>query len=223
MRGPQPATEPGRRKRRAWDAHNPGNAALREEVAVAALRAAGPGLAGPRDVLDAGCGTGWWLRRLGAAGVARERLHGIELLVERARAASGAADVRVGDVRDLPYEDGRFGAVFLFTVLSSLPDARGVDAAVREAWRVLAPSGTLVIWEPRVPTPNRGTRLITSRAVEAAARAQAERHSLTLLPPLARRLGAAAPRWYPRLTRVPLLRTHRLLVLRKGLSPSSAG
>ena len=210
-----PLTEPGPRKRRAWDARNPGNAALREEVARAALSAVEPELRGGRELLDAGCGMGWWLRRLGAAGVARERLHGIELLEPRVRKASGAGIVRAGDVRALPYEDGRFGAVFLFTVLSSLPDARSVETAVREAWRVLAPGGALVIWEPRVPTPNRGTRLIAVRAVEAAAGAPAHCTTLTLLPPLARRLGRAAPRWYPRLARVPALRTHRLLVLRR--------
>jgi hypothetical protein len=80
---------------------------------------------------------------------------------------------------------------------------------------VLAPAGALVIWEPRIPTPNGATRLITPRAVESATGAAAERHSLTLLPALARRLGRAAPRWYPRLARVPLLRSHRLLVLRR--------
>src|SRR4051794_16613522 len=101
-----------------WGLENPGNRAIREELA-AALLASTPaaGL-----LLDAGCGSGWWLARLAAAGCAPERLHGIDLLAERVaagRAACPDADVRQGDVTALPYEDGCFTGVFLVTVLSS--------------------------------------------------------------------------------------------------------
>lgn len=215
MRSHGPAARPRPRKLRAWDAGNPGNGSIRDELSAVVLRAAAGPLARGDDLLDAGCGTGWWLRRLAATGIEPARLHGIDLREERVKSASDAGLVRTGDVRALPYEDGRFGAVFMFTVLSSLPDVDGVAAAVREAWRVLAPAGALVVWEPRVPTPNRATRLITARAVEAAAGAPAERRTLTLLPPLARRLGSSTPRWYPRLARLRPLRTHQLIVVRR--------
>jgi SAM-dependent methyltransferase len=195
-----------------WGLANPGNRAIREELA-AALLAAAPAH-GP--LLDAGCGTGWWLARLAAAGTPAERLHGIELLPERvaaARAACPAAEIRRGDVTALPYADGRFAAVFLVTVLSSLGGCGAVAAATAEAWRVLGPGGRLVVWEPRVPTPgNRVTRLVRPAQLEAVTGVRARRRSLTLAPPLARRLRPGA---YARLARVPALRTHRLLVLER--------
>ncbi len=172
------------RKRRAWDAANPGNAAIRDQLADTALAAIG-GAEG--DLLDAGCGTGWWLARLRASGVAAERLHGLDVLAARAEAAAAAvpgADVRTGDVRALPYEDGRFAAVFLFTVLSSLAGQSDVAAAVAEARRVLAPGGALVVWEPRVPNPlNRHTRLVRARELGPGV----ESRTLTPLPWLIRR------------------------------------
>jgi ubiquinone/menaquinone biosynthesis C-methylase UbiE len=198
------------RAARKWSAANPGNRAIRHEL-TGAMLALVPGAAAPgARVLDAGCGTGWWLRALADCGAAD--LHGIDVdagRVAAARAAVPGADVRVGDVRALPYGDGRFDAVFLLTVLSSLP---ATSAAMREALRVLAPGGRLVIWEPRVPTPNRATRLVRRRELRAVAGPPSAEVALTLLPPLARRLGRATDRLYHPLARVPLLRTHRLLV-----------
>jgi ubiquinone/menaquinone biosynthesis C-methylase UbiE len=201
--------------RRAWDLSRPGNAAIREELATALLDAATPALHGGRDLLDAGCGTGWWLERLLLAGAEPRRLHGLERDATRVgaarRRATGVAVVE-GDVRALPYPDGRFGAVFLVTVLSSL-DRSDVPAAVREAWRVLAPGGRLVVWEPRVPTPlNRATHLVRLGAIAAVTGVEPRTRSITLAPPVARRLGAGAPRWYPRLAAVRPLRTHRLAI-----------
>jgi SAM-dependent methyltransferase len=196
---------------RDWSARNPGNRAIREELAVAALAAAAPIAAGPpgRAFLDAGCGTGWFLERLAAEGA--EDLHGVDLLTERVAAAAArvpSARVERADVGELPYGDGRFAAVFLFTVLSSLPDRASVRAAVAEAWRV---GERVIVWEPRVPTPrNRATRLVRLADHEAATGVRPQTHSLTLLPPLARRLG---PRAYARLAAVPALRTHRLASL----------
>ena len=196
---------------RRWAAENPGNQAIRAELAAAALRAAEPALRGGGSVLDAGCGTGWWLARLLEAGVAAERLHGIDRDAGRVAAAARrapGAQVAEGDVRALPYADGAFAAVFLLTVLSSVD---GAARAAAEAWRVLAAGGLLVVWEPRVPNPlNRATRLVRARDLGLGAPRSSA--SITLLPGLARRLGRHTAAWYPRLARVPALRTHGLTV-----------
>jgi SAM-dependent methyltransferase len=207
------------RKQRAWAAGNPGKAAIRDELAAAALAAIGPELSGGEELLDAGCGIGWWLRQLVAAGVAPERLHGVGLLEDRARRAAeavAAATVVAGDLRALPYRDGRFTAVFVLTVLSSISDRDDALAATAEAWRVLASGGVLVVWEPRVSTPgNRATRLVRASDLAAATDVAPAGRTLTLLPPLARRLGRRTSTWYPRLARVPAVRTHRLHILRR--------
>jgi ubiquinone/menaquinone biosynthesis C-methylase UbiE len=201
---------PSARKRHAWSAANLGNQAIRRELVAAVLALFPSALAPGARLLDAGCGSGWWLRELAERGAAR--LHGVDLSPERVEAAAAAvpvADVRVGDVRALPFGDGSFDGLFLFTVLSSLPSTA---TALREALRVLASGGRLVIWEPRLPTANRDTRLVTRAELRAVAGPPAAERSLTLLPPLARRLGRATERLYEPLARLAPLRTHRLTV-----------
>jgi SAM-dependent methyltransferase len=210
------------RKATAWAADNPGNRAIREEVAAVivpfALATAGP-------VLDAGCGTGWWLGRLAAAGVSSDRLWGVDVLPQRSAAATKSAPgarLRTADIRTLPFADGHFELVVLLTVLSSLCSADDVRRALHEAARVTAPGGRVVIWEPRVPTLNRATRLVRHSEVSAALGPGVSSRSITLLPPLARRLGRATPALYPALARIPLLRSHRLMEWRRPTASTSA-
>jgi SAM-dependent methyltransferase len=214
------------RKQRAWRAENPGNVAMREEVRLRLLQLAGPwvfGEGGPPDadgvishsdrlVLDAGCGSGWWLQALAQAGVAPKRLVGVDLLEERVHTAQErvlGARVLQGDVRDLPLPDGSCALVLLFTVLSAMGGRHEVRRALIEVRRVLAPGGAVVIWEPRVWSPNTHTRLIHLRELRDGLGGEVTARSVTLLPPLARRAG----RWYAPLARVPLLRTHRLVLV----------
>jgi SAM-dependent methyltransferase len=201
-----------RRRRRAWSASNAGNAAIREEVLRTLLELAPAALAGDGLVLDAGCGTGWWLERLAQEGVAASRLVGVDLLAERARAARErvpGARVLAGDVRQLPVQAGGCSLVMLFTVLSAMGSREDVRSALGEARRVLARGGTIAIWEPRVWTPNPHTRLIDLGELRAVLGGELRVRTLTLAPPLARRVGR---RLYGPLARISPLRTHRLVV-----------
>jgi SAM-dependent methyltransferase len=201
-----------RRRRRAWSAGNAGNVAMRDEVLLALLELAPGALAGDGLVLDAGCGTGWWLERLAREGVPSGRLLGVDLLPERARAARErvpGAHVVEGDVRGLPVQTGSCSLVMLFTVLSAMASREDVHTALEEARRVLAPSGAIAIWEPRVWTPNPHTRLIGLRELRAVLGGKLGVRTLTLAPPLARRVGGEL---YGPLARIPPLRTHRLVV-----------
>lgn len=201
------------RRRRAWSAQNAGNAAMREEVLRALLELAPGTLAGEGLVLDAGCGTGWWLERLAREGVAPSRLVGVDMLAERVRAARErvpGAHVMEGDVRRLPASAGSCSLVLLFTVLSAMGTPDDVRLALGEARRVLAPGGAVAVWEPRVPTPNPHTRTIGLWQLRPVLGGELQVRTLTLAPPLARRAG----RFYGQLVRIPLLRTHRLVVAR---------
>jgi SAM-dependent methyltransferase len=205
------------RRRRAWRADNPGNVAIREELARTVLGIAGDVIAREEPLLDLGCGTGWWLERLAQTRVAPERLRGVELLPERARATAErvrGADVVAGDARDLPFEDRTVALVTLFTVLSSVATDDDIRAVLREAERVTAHGGWIVVWEPRVVTPaNRHTRLVRMRVLRGTLGEPDGMRCLTLLPPLARQLRSAGS--YDRLASVPALRTHRLVWWRK--------
>jgi len=194
--------------------------AIRAELVGAVFTRAGEALRQAAAVLDVGCGTGWWLARLAAELDQTVALHGIELLQERAQAAAARspnATIVSGDACVLPYADHSFDVVTAFTVLSSLRDADCIAQALREARRVLAADGLLLIWEPRVPNPfNPATRLINLRAVRAALPDMTVDHrSITLFPPLARHLAGATDRLYPLLTQFAPLRTHRLICARQ--------
>jgi SAM-dependent methyltransferase len=203
-----------RRRRRAWSAGNAGNVAMREEVVRTLLELAPGALTARGSVLDAGCGTGWWLERLAREGMARERLIGVDLLAERVAAAGErvpGARVVTGDVRSLPVQAGSCSLVMLFTVLSAMGSPVDVRSALGEARRVLAPGGVVAVWEPRVWTPNPHTRPIGLGELRAVLGGELRVRTVTLAPPLARRVNA---RLYGRLARIPVLRTHRLVVAR---------
>jgi len=101
-----------------------------------------PGCAGP--VLDAGCGTGGFLKRLAEDTPGRPAI-GLEYMAEatlRAGQKSGFP-VATGDANHLPFDAGRFGAAVSIDVLCHA----GVDPVqgLAELARVLAPGGTLVV------------------------------------------------------------------------------
>jgi ubiquinone/menaquinone biosynthesis C-methylase UbiE len=207
------------RKQRAWAADNPGNAAIRSELLGRIRELAGAELAGDGKILDVGCGTGWFLRELAQSGINPGRLRGIDALPARVAAAREAApgtEVELGDAERLGFPDGGFSVVVQLTVLSSLGSREAIRKALGEGMRMLAPGGSLLIYEPRVPNPfNRHTILVRDGDLDAAGASPREQSTLTLLPALARRLGGRTQARYERLARLPLLRTHRLIVYRR--------
>jgi ubiquinone/menaquinone biosynthesis C-methylase UbiE len=209
-----------RRKQRNWSAKNLGNMAIRAELVDAVFALAREELGRAHDILDVGCGSGWWLQHLAGRPEVRAKLHGLELLPDRVEAAGQRvpnATINPGDARRLPYRDHSFGVVSLFTVLSSMPGRTDAELALQDAWRVLAPDGVLLVWEPRLPNPlNQHTTLIDRDLLRrATAGAKIDFRTTTVLPALARRLGARTEDLYPRLARIPAIRTHWLACARR--------
>lgn len=101
-----------------------------------------PGV-GSLPVLDAGCGTGGFLRRLAAAGP--RPAVGLDYnpaAAGRAAAKSGRPATG-GTVNALPFPDAAFGAAVSVDVLCHAAVEEG--AALAELRRVLAPGGTLLL------------------------------------------------------------------------------
>ena len=98
-------------------------------------------------VLDIGCGVGTFLRLVSDRGARPFGLDASEALLEVARARLPDADLRLGDMEALPYEDDTFDLVTGFT---SFFFANDIVAALREAGRVAKPGAPVVIqvWGP---------------------------------------------------------------------------
>lgn len=101
-------------------------------------------------VLELGCGTGEFTRRVAPQGA---RLVALDLSADllakaRARVPSGARFLR-GDAHRLPFRAGAFDAVYGCSILHHLD----VEAALREVRRVLRPGGRLVVSEPNLLNP----------------------------------------------------------------------
>jgi ubiquinone/menaquinone biosynthesis C-methylase UbiE len=114
------------------------------------LRCALPHIRGPR-VLEVSPGTGWLLAQYAR----RYDAYAIDLnpsmLAATARSLDrhdARAELRIGDVERLPYEDGRFDTVVNTMSFSGYPDARRAMAELR---RVLRPGGRLVMIDVNHP------------------------------------------------------------------------
>lgn len=111
------------------------------------------------DVLEIAAGTGRNFRHYAR----QSRVTGIELSEEmlaiargRAERAAAAITVIQADAQELPFEAESFDTVLITLALCTIPDDR---AAVREARRVLRPSGRLVLLE-HVRSPLRRVRVV---------------------------------------------------------------
>jgi SAM-dependent methyltransferase len=98
-------------------------------------------------VLDVGCGAGVFLGLVSKRGARPFGLDASEALIAAARARVASADVRVGDMEALPYEDDSFDLV---TGFNSFFFANDFVGALREARRVAKPGAPVVIqvWGP---------------------------------------------------------------------------
>ena len=206
-----------------WSGANPGNRAIvRERTRALAHVLHGAGLLplAQRRILDVGCGSGQVLASLTQWGAVPDRLYGLDLLSDRIRAARQQfPDIRFcrANAERLGFPDSAFDLVLLFTVFTSILDDRMARSVAREVERVLKPGGAVVWYDFRYDNPrNPNVRGMTKAAIRSLfADLELKLQMVTLLPPLARRLGRATPVLYPLLGRIPLLRTHYLGLLIK--------
>jgi SAM-dependent methyltransferase len=100
------------------------------------------GLVAGQSVLDAGCGSGAFLRAAADHGAVVTGLDASEALLAIARERVPDADLSVGDLQHLPYADDVFDAV---TGFCSFFFADDMVEALREAGRVAKPGAPVVI------------------------------------------------------------------------------
>ena len=197
---------------------NPAEAFMREgrkRVAARMLHRYGvfPKVGDP--VLEIGFGRLGWLADLLGWGLHCFDLHGIELdetRVEVARAAFSGADLRVGDAAAMAWADGSFKLVVASTVLTSILDNDVRQAVAEEIRRVLKPGGAVLWYDFRVDNPANPNVRGISRLELRTCCGEYNRHirSVTLAPPIARRVAPVSWALATVLETIPFLRTHLL-------------
>jgi SAM-dependent methyltransferase len=112
--------------------------------AVLDLLHAGPGV----SILEVGCGGGTALALAAGRGADVTAIDAAAAFVEIARRRVPSADVRIGDLQFLPYDDASLDVVMGF---NSFQYAADPSAALAEASRVLRPGGRLamMVWGPQ--------------------------------------------------------------------------
>ena len=100
------------------------------------------GIAAGDRVLEVGCGSGVFLRAAADRGARVAGVDASHALVELARARVPEAELSVGDLQRLPYEDDAFDVVAGFNAFFFADD---MVAALREAGRVAKPGSPVVI------------------------------------------------------------------------------
>jgi SAM-dependent methyltransferase len=179
----------------------------------------GPDLA-LAEILDVGCGAGYWLREIMKWGASPERIHGVDLLDDRVREAkrlsSREMTISEGSAVELPYEDGRFDLVMQSTVFTSILDQEVRRRAAAEMIRVTKPGGAILWYDYTVNNPsNRDVRAVTRAELLALfPGCDIVTQSTTLAPPLARRIAPVSWVLAQALEAIPLLRTHIIALIR---------
>lgn len=197
---------------RLWDPTNPGYARMVRARDRALLDLIRRSLPPGGAVLDLGCGPGE-LADLVRGNLGDVYWTGVDLLTEPIAAARRArrwATWIEASADLLPLEDASFDVVVAATLFSSLPTRELERAVATEVDRVLRPNGWLIWYDLRWANPRNaavhGIRPSILRRLFPGWRQ--ELVTITLLPPLARRLGITTPIAYPLLVRLPFLRSH---------------
>jgi len=105
------------------------------------------GIEAGQRVLDIGCGTGVFLGLVAERAAKPAGIDASEALIDLARKRVPSADLRVGEMEALPYDDSSFDLVTSFNAFFFAND---FVAALREASRVAKPGAPVVIqvWGP---------------------------------------------------------------------------
>lgn len=203
-----------------WQASSRFIVEVRNRTAAAMLHQVGFFPEKGDQCLEVGFGRLGWLGELINWGLDESDLHGIELDPSRAakaRRALPAADLRLGDATELPWDENSFQLAIASTVFTSILDDRVREMVAKEISRVLAPGGALLWYDFAVNNPrNPRVRKVNRHELRNLfPQLTGTVKSITLAPPLARLIAPKSWMLATMLEAIPFLRTHLIAVLIK--------
>jgi SAM-dependent methyltransferase len=174
-----------------------------------------------KRILEIGCGTGHWLREFVKWGADPATVAGLDvqpdrIAVARRRCPVGTRLVR-GNGADLPFPDGDFDVVALFTLFTSLHDPELKRRVAGETMRVLKSRGLVLWYDFHIGNPrNPDVRAVGRREIGGLFPGSSiTLRRVTLAPPIARFIAPRSWSLCTMLDAIPLLRTHYLGAIRK--------
>lgn len=205
---------------RIWDVGNAGYRRIvadREEALVELLATHLPAWGG--RVLDLGCGDGQLAGAAREAGLSITGWTGVDLdsaQIGDAEKVHPWAAFLAASADALPFDDSSFDVVVASMLFSSLPTAELERAAAAEVGRVLVPGGAVIWYDLRYPSPrNPAVHAMSEQRIRSLfPHWRLQLRTITLLPPLARRLAPLAGWGYSALHLIPALRSHLVGTLR---------
>lgn len=192
----------------------------REQETLELLRRCGIHSCQNLRILEVGCGRGARLADWARWGAPPTSLYGVDLMdefVEDGRKLLPTANLRVASGDHLPFEDGFFDIVVQLTVFSSVLDQSIRRRIATEMQRVVAPNGLILWYDFRYPSPgNKAVSPVRPREVRSLfPNWHVDGRTITLLPPMARRLAPLSFVACRALEVIPLLRSHYLAAIRR--------
>jgi ubiquinone/menaquinone biosynthesis C-methylase UbiE len=203
---------------------NPTNLFMRQgqqRALLHGLQRAGALPLGDKRILEVGCGRGQWIGMFEDFGARREQLAGADLdaaRIEEARLRFQGADLRVGDASKLSWPDATFDVILQSMMFTSILDGNVRAAVAAEMQRLLARAGVIIWYDFRYNNPsNANVRGISAREIqELFSGCVVDLESVTLAPPLARRIVPRSWLVAVGLERLRVLNTHYLGVIRSA-------
>ncbi len=168
-----------------------------------------------KKILEVGCAGGYVITSLLRLGAVEENIHGIDIRSNRlndAKKAHPNAKFSVMDASELNFPENSFDIIITFTLFSSILNKAIRQKIATELNRVLKPGGAVLYYDFRFNNPtNQHVIGIYKNEINGLFPGINKTLKLiTLLPPLARRLGSMTSILYPALSTIPLLRSHYL-------------
>jgi SAM-dependent methyltransferase len=201
-----------------WRGSNRGNVVMAEEVRAAELDLLRKHARLPNSTtraLDFGCGSGFLLDWLCKLGGIEPNFYGIDIRSEAVASAANRypnLNFCQGGEGELPFREGFFELIQMHLVLSSILRPHLRRQVCEELDRVLARNGAIVIYDLRVNNPgNPNVRHVRRNEIRGLfPKYSFHFQSLTVLPPLARKLGPVCSLAYPLFNAFRFLRTHNM-------------
>lgn len=172
-------------------------------------------------VLDIDCGNGEFLGFLSNNGVNFYNSYGVDIElkgVRRAKSRWQEINFINADASNLPFLDKSFDIIFAISMFNVILDKNILEKVISEMKRVIKDGGVIIIYDLRFFSPNPYNHHITKDFIEHHfCNKKIETYTLTLIPILARLLAPISEKLCDKLTKVKILNSHYLFVIKDEL------